>query len=300
MVAVEQAYDAWLVADPLQRLRLGPAHSEEANKWPRTERRMLSLLLQAVPDTVKSEVITARKMTVAQALFILYIKFQPGGQGERMNLIKNLTELKLTQNMGDVMQVLRTWRRWWNRSEELGVLLPDPVVLAGVLVKASDHLAKSGAQVAYRLATSRQQLLIDTKPTLDNLKIFAGVGHGKGPSLKAVATNPTSGTSFTSMTSPSVGEQRENVAGDKDTCRFWMTEKGRRRGDRCKFKHSRLSPKDNRCFHCSGLNHSRTACPFLKKEGGQGGEGGEHGGGLVGEATAVEVTASGETHGREM
>jgi len=90
-----------------------------------------------------------------------------------MNLIKNLTELKLTQNMGDVVQVLRTWRRWWNRSEELGVLLPDPVVLAGVLVKASDHLAKSGAQVAYRLATSRQQLLIDTRPTLDNLKIFA-------------------------------------------------------------------------------------------------------------------------------
>ena len=126
------------------------------------------------------------------------------------------------------------------------MLLPDPVVLAGVLVKASDHLAKSGAQVAYRLATSRQQLLTDARPTLDNLKIFAeflqaeaeelamgsgtGVGQGKGPSLKAVATNPTSGTSFTSMTSPSVGEQRENVAGDKDTCRFWMTEKGCRRG----------------------------------------------------------------------
>ena len=32
---VEQAYEAWLVADPLQRLRLGPAPAEEANKWPR-------------------------------------------------------------------------------------------------------------------------------------------------------------------------------------------------------------------------------------------------------------------------
>ena len=154
--SVEQAYEAWLVADPLQRLRLGPATSEEANKWPRAERRMLSLLLQAVPETVRSEVITARKMNVAQVLFILYIKFQPGGQSERMNLIKKLTELKLTHNLGDVVQVIRTWRRWWNRSEELGVLL-----------------AKSGAQVAYRLATSRQQLLIDTRPTLDNLKIFA-------------------------------------------------------------------------------------------------------------------------------
>ena len=81
--SVEQAYEAWLVADPLQRLRLGPATSEEANKWPRAERRMLSLLLQAVPETVRSEVITARKMNVAQVLFILYIKFQPGGQSAR-------------------------------------------------------------------------------------------------------------------------------------------------------------------------------------------------------------------------
>ena len=57
------------------------------------------------------------------------------------------------------------------------MLLPVPVVLAGVLVKASDHLAKSRAQVAYRLATSRQQLLVDTRPTLDNLKIFAEFLH---------------------------------------------------------------------------------------------------------------------------
>ena len=64
--SVEQAYEAWLVADPFQRLRLGPASPEEANKWPRIERRMLSLLLQAVPDTVRSEVITVRKMNMAQ------------------------------------------------------------------------------------------------------------------------------------------------------------------------------------------------------------------------------------------
>ena len=220
-------------------------------------------------------------MTVAQVLFILYVKFQPGGQCERMNLIRNLTELKLTNNMLEVAQGIRTWRRWWSRSEELGVMLPDPVILAGVLVKASDHLAKSGAQVAYRLATSRQQLMVDTRPTLENVKIFAehlqaeaeemsmgvGTGGGKGLSLKAVAVQPTSGTSTVTSTGTAGGELREGGAGDKDACRFWMTEKGCRRGDRCKFKHCRLSPKENRCFNCSGLNHSKTSCPFLKKEG---------------------------------
>ena len=276
--SVSKAYEEWLTADPLQRLRLGPVCLEEANKWPRTERKMLSLLL---PENVKNEVVTTRKMTVAQVLFILYVKCQPGGQSERMNLIRNLTELKLTNNMLEVAQGIRTWMRWWSRSEELGVTLPDPVVLAGVLVKASDHLAKSGAQVAYRLATSRQQLLVDTRPTLENVKIFAehlqaeaeemsmgvGTGGGKGLSLKAVAVQPTSGTSTMTSTGTAGGELREGGAGDKDACRFWMTEKGCRRGDRCKFKHCRLSPKENRCFNCSGLNHSKTSCPFLKKEG---------------------------------
>ena len=27
-----------------------------------------------------------------------------------------------------------------------------------------------------------------------------------------------------------------------------------------------LSPKENRCFFCSGLNHTRRDCPYVKKE----------------------------------
>ena len=43
---------------------------------------MVSLLLQAIPPELKSEVVAARKTQVAQILFALYIKYQPGGQGE--------------------------------------------------------------------------------------------------------------------------------------------------------------------------------------------------------------------------
>lgn len=112
--------------------------------------------------------------------------------------------------------------------------------------------------MAYQLASSRQQLLIDTRPS--NLKIFAeflqaeaeelstgvgtGVGQGKGPSLKTVYIWHLLYVADGSYT----GELREHGAGDKDICRFWMPEKGRRRGDRCKYRHSKLSPKDNRRF----------------------------------------------------
>ena len=111
----------WLSADPLQRLRLRPNNDAAATMWPRTERKLVSLLLQAIPPELKSEVVAVRKMQVAQILFALYIKYQPGGQGERINLIKYLTDIKATGSLAEVTQNVRHRRRWWSRAEELGV-----------------------------------------------------------------------------------------------------------------------------------------------------------------------------------
>ena len=58
------------------------------------DERMVSLLLNAIPEAVKTEIVTSRHMAVAQILFALYIKYQPGGQGERISLIKYLTDIK--------------------------------------------------------------------------------------------------------------------------------------------------------------------------------------------------------------
>ena len=270
---VDELYTQWLASDPLQRLRLDTGTSSAATRWPRTERRMTSLLLQAVPDNIKAEAVAARKLSVTHLLFTLFVKFQPGGQGERVTLIRFLTELKTTGSMVELAQNLRQWRRWWNRAQELAVMLPDPVILAGVLTRASDAIAKSGAQVAYRLSVCRQQLQIDTRPNLDSIKTFAellqaeteeqalgaggigGAGNTTVPFVKAAAL----GASSTTATSATGNAQESKAAGVefKGDCRFWLSDKGCRRGDRCKFKHGALSPKENRCFFCSGLNHTR-------------------------------------------
>ena len=49
-----------------------------------TERRALSMLLQAVPEHVKEDVISARKLTPDQVLFRLYC-FVPAGWSLRTN-----------------------------------------------------------------------------------------------------------------------------------------------------------------------------------------------------------------------
>ena len=101
---VDELYTQWLASDPLQRLRLDTGTSSAATRWPRTERRMTSLLLQAAPDNIKAEAVAARKLSVTHLLFTLFVKFQPGGQGERVTLIRFLTELKTTGSMVELAQ----------------------------------------------------------------------------------------------------------------------------------------------------------------------------------------------------
>ena len=46
----------------------------------------------------------------------------------------------------------------------------------------------------------------------------------------------------------------------------WCTPDGCKRGEKCKFSHSMLNPRDNRCFGCSAVGHSKKDCPYLKKK----------------------------------
>ena len=59
------------------------------------------------------------------------------------------------------------------RGEELGIVLPDPMILSGVMGRASDVVGKTGAQVGFRLASARQQLQLDNRPSMPDVKLFA-------------------------------------------------------------------------------------------------------------------------------
>ena len=53
----------------------------------------------------------------------------------------------------------------------------------------------------------------------------------------------------------------------KAPCKFWGTEQGCRRGERCTFGHERGSlEKHFRCFACSPTAHRKKDCPTLKSQ----------------------------------
>lgn len=113
-----------------------------------SELKALSLL-QAVPEHVRSEVISARKLTADQALFRLRCTYQPGGASERTKLLQAVSDCKCGESVFEVLRWVRTCRQYVGRAKELGVTLPDALVLVGVLQYGSEFLSQRSPQVAY-------------------------------------------------------------------------------------------------------------------------------------------------------
>ena len=173
MEAVRSAYDTWLKETPLGRLKTQVELPSSALAWNRTEKRAATMLLQALPEKLRLELVSARKLTTPQIMFRLYCLYQPGGQAERTDLLRMLSDFKLTGQPTEFSGGIRQWLRWLNRCEELGLVLPDPMVLAGVLNRSSDVLGKTDPQTGFRLASVRQELQLDSRPVLKDVKLFA-------------------------------------------------------------------------------------------------------------------------------
>ena len=61
-----------------------------------------------------------------------------------------------------------------SRSLELNLALPDPIILSGVLHRFADALGKlGGTQLAYRVASVRQELGVDIRPGAVSIEQYA-------------------------------------------------------------------------------------------------------------------------------
>ena len=275
MGAVRSTYEEWLKKDPLGRLKIQVQRPEGIDAWPRTEKRVVNMLLQAIPEKLKLELVASRKLTATHIMFKLYCLYQPGGQAEGASLL--MTDQKMAQTPSELASNLRQWIRLLSRSEELDLVLPDPMVLAGVLGKFSDSLSKLGTQVGFRLASTRQQLQMDSRPTLPDVKTFAeyllaeaedltvnvqvsvGSSGNPKPAVKSLGCSDQTGRDDGKPQGPQPVNAGQTTS--KVPCRFWGTDEGCRKADKCKFVHTLVDPKDNRCFLCSGVGHGKKDCP---------------------------------------
>ena len=73
MEGVQRAYGTWLKEDLLGRLKVQVEVDPKTNMWPRTEKRATNMLLQALPEKLRVEIVSSRRLTTHQIMFRLFL-----------------------------------------------------------------------------------------------------------------------------------------------------------------------------------------------------------------------------------
>ena len=108
---VENHYAQWLTASPSEKLRMRPTPPVHWEANPRLEQRAVTMLLGALPESLRQDIIASRRLTTTGILFRLYTSYQPGGSGERTGLIRSLSEVKVPAGLVELLGSIRQWRR---------------------------------------------------------------------------------------------------------------------------------------------------------------------------------------------
>ena len=94
MLEVERWYQDHQAMPPLDRVQHEPVAPASLNvpKWTKLERRMATLLLKAIPEGQRDELVATKRLSVFAILAHLHLSYCPGGVSEKQMLLRNLEE----------------------------------------------------------------------------------------------------------------------------------------------------------------------------------------------------------------
>ena len=250
MESAQTYYDEWRHSTPVQRVRINPTLPSElcTPQFIRTEQRGMGLLLRSLTEEIRKVVVANRDLTSTHIIWRLLITYQPGGSGEKGQLLSTLTSMPSVTSAGDLATLIRHWRRSFQRAQEIGTSLPDGTLLIKSLEQARKYLGQLDSQTAFRLAQSRAELGVDARPEATAIwqysQVILAEAGSSGAKVKALQQTP-----------PKV-----SPPGTKP-CKFWGTDQGCRQGRGCGFLHGPLDDQKNRCWLCSATGHRKAECP---------------------------------------
>ena len=277
----KEAYQRHQVATPMERLSIAPLLSLELkdHRWNRLERKVMTMLLNAMPRAVRDDAVTHRVATVAGALFRLHVLYAPGGVAERTTVLKQLEGAPGTDNIVDTIASLRRWRRNLTRALEMSLTPPDASVLLKGIEQIAGTAIRKNHDMSFRLQLARNELQLQHRPTQETvLKYYdhmlselqqsipartsakaSGTGAEGQPHLRAVGGQAGTGEARSPSTSPTKAGGKQGTP-----CRFFASDARCRRGTGCKYAHDFLNKEEKRarCWHCGSRQHRQAECPI--------------------------------------
>ncbi|CAE7228743.1 RE1 [Symbiodinium microadriaticum] len=294
--SLDDYYKEYLAATTVRKVQLKaedfarPGVREE--RWARVDKRAASMLLQAVPEAIKSELMANRLSTTLAILGRILTIYRPGSSVERQQVLKALESPGVGGSPMDLVEILRKWARWLKRAEDLGLQPPDASILLKGLDVATKPLMEKNNEILFRTNMLRFSLDLDAAPTKTAVLRFHGHllaefeqlayrGRGKGgPAASAAvrAANAT-GDAGTSPTSTQKGGSSPSASASARPCKFFAQESGCQRLN-CEFAHDWANipkeEKSERCKNCGAKGHMKRQCPLrASSDGGRKGEEGK-------------------------
>ena len=271
-----EAYDWYqrhLQLQPLDRINHNPTPSAELArpKWSRLEKRASTMLLMAVPEGQREDLISSKRLTALGIVCQLLVIYQPGGLAEKELILRSLEQPIETSNLPEAVQSLRKWMRWRRRASDLKICEPDPFILLKGLNRIIRKPLESHRDLSFRISLARSTLQVDATPTSSSITSFAlhlldefeQVVHQesaqtgkKKPEAEKVKTLKAKKVEEDGGRSPARKERGED---EKPKCKFYLTDSGCRRGKACQFSHD-LKDDRRRCWTCGSVDHMAPAC----------------------------------------
>ena len=174
LACAKEAFARYQTATPLDRLNIAPALPDQlrAKLWEGLDRRVLTLVLAAMPRQAKEDAVTHRVKTTADALFRLYVLYQPGSTTERAAVLKLLEGAPAGENPEEAVTALRRWRRHLNRAVDMGITPPDASLQLRGLDLIIAKVVERDAGLSFRLSLARHTLQLQNRPTQETVLQF--------------------------------------------------------------------------------------------------------------------------------
>ena len=164
----QRAYAKWLVTSPTQRLGMEPGKEGKryrTGKFSLLEQRVLSLLLVALPESVRQDVLNSKAMSCTAVLLKTLCKVQPGSALDKSTMLSYIVNPPMASNPQAALESIRKWVRTCRRTVEIHAKLPDPSLQLAGLDKISQGVMASMPAILFRVNIFREQRRLDYQPS---------------------------------------------------------------------------------------------------------------------------------------
>ena len=280
-------YQEYVKLRPLQRTQYEVVANEELRKtrWVRVERRAVSMMMSAVPGSIREELVATKSLTPLKIVCKLMTVYQPGGLHEKQVILQQLENPGEAGSAATGVSSLRRWLRWLRRAEDVGLSLPDASILLRGLTRLMKKLLAGNPEMSFRSSLIRSTLQLDTIPNHSTVRTYSehllseleqmvhiekkgrqamgtttSPGGAQPPVVKQMETGGQAGGhgGYQRTTPPNPGGARGTE--EVRPCKFYLTDQGCRKGKNCKWSHE-LKDDKRRCFTCGSTGHMANNCP---------------------------------------